>query len=110
MPFVTRLVLTSGDRGALDGVVEEVKRSAERKGLDLRGPHTDPPERYSVPLYKRSPPDDARRYSPWSYTVYERTLEFTGHDGTVRSLLATVVPRGVRRTVEVSQVRSAGGG
>ena len=110
MPFVTRLVLASGDRRALDDVVEDLKVSAERKGLDLRGPHTDPPEQYSVPLFKRSPPDDGRRYSPWSYTVYERTLEFTGHDETVRSLLATGVPRGVRRTVEVSQVRSAGRG
>lgn len=108
MPFVTRLVLTSGDRGALDGVVAGIKRAAERKGLDLRGPHTDPPESYSVPLFRRSPPTDDRRYPPWSYTVYERTLEFTGHDETVRSLLGRDVPRGVRRTVEVSQVRSAG--
>lgn len=108
MPFVTRLVLTSGDREALDGVVAGIKRAAERKGLDLRGPHTDPPERYSVPLYKRSPPD-GDRYDAWPYTVYERTLEFTGHDETVRSLLHRDVPRGVHRAVEVSQVRSAKG-
>lgn len=109
MPFVTRLVLTSGDRVALDGVVEGLKRRAERKGLDLRGPHTDPPEHYTVPLFKRSPPDGDDQYPAWSYTVYERTLEFTGHDETVRSLLNRDVPRGVRRTVEVSQVRSARG-
>ena len=109
MPFVTRLVLTSGDRGALDGTVDDLKRTAERKGLDLRGPHTDPPERYSVPLFKRSPPDGRDQYPSWSYTVYERLLEFTGHDETVRSLLRRSVPRGVRRTVEVTQIRSAGG-
>ncbi|MFB6352607.1 MAG: 30S ribosomal protein S10 [Halobacteriales archaeon] len=109
MPFVTRLVLTSGDRGALDGVVEELRRAAERKGVDLRGPHTAPPDTYSVPLLKRPAGDDGRHYSTWSYTVYERTLEFTGHDETVRSLVSMDVPRGVRRTVEVSQVRSAGG-
>jgi ribosomal protein S10 len=105
MPFLTRIVLTSGDRAALDRVVEELKRTAERKGLDLRGPHTDPPDQYSVPLFKRSPPSDGRRYPAWSYTVYERTLEFTGHDDTVRSLMEQTVPRGVRRVVEVSQVR-----
>lgn len=110
MPFVTRLVLTSGDRGALEGVVDGLRRSAERKGLDLRGPHTAPPEHYSVPLFKRSPPDDGRRYPAWSYTVYERTLEFTGHDETVRSLLDRAIAEGVRRTVEVSAVRSARGG
>lgn len=108
MPFVTRLVLRSGDRGALDGVVEDLRRSAERKGLDIRGPHTAPPETYTVPLFKRTTADDGRRYPPWSYTVYERTFEFTGHDETVRSLLAREVPRGVRRTVEVTQVRSVG--
>ncbi len=110
MPFVTRLVLSSGDRGALDGAVEGLKRTAERKGLDLRGPHTDPPEQHRVPLYKRAPPDEAGRYDPWSYTVYERRLEFTGHDETVRSLLDRDVPDAVRRTVEVTQVRSAKGG
>ena len=109
MPFVTRLVLSSGDRGALDGVVQELKHSAERKGVDLRGPHTAPPEHYTVPLYRRSTVDDGRRYPGWSYTVYERTLEFTGHDETVRSLVGWTLPRGVRRTVEVNQVRQAGG-
>lgn len=109
MPFVTRLVLTSGDRGALDGVVDGLKQTAERKGLDLRGPHTAPPATYTVPLFKRPGDPDDRRYAAWSYTVYERVLEFTGHDETVRSLLAREVPRGVRRTVEVGQVRSAGG-
>lgn len=109
MPFVTRLVLASGDRRALEGVVEDLKASAERKGVELRGPHTAPPETYTVPLYRRSTADDDRRYGAWSYTVYERTFEFTGHDGTVRSLVGWDLPRGVRRTVEVTQVRSAGG-
>ena len=108
MPFVTRLVLSSGDRGALDEVVDELKRSAERKGVDLRGPHTAPPAHYTVPLFRRSVADDRRRYSGWSYTVYERTLEFTGHDETVRSLVGWDLPRGVRRTVEVKPVRQAG--
>lgn len=109
MPFVTRLVLSSGDRGALDGFVETIKRDAERKGLDLRGPHTASPETYQVPLFRRSTADDGRHYPVWSYTVYERTLEFTGHDETVRSLLARDVPTAVRRTVEVTRVRSARG-
>lgn len=110
MPFVTRLVLSSGDRGVLDDFVGEIKRAAERKGLDLRGPHTRPPETYQVPLFRRSPPSDRRRYPAWAYTVYERTLEFTGHDETVRSLVGGDVPDGVRRRVEVRQVRSAGSG
>lgn len=109
MPFVTRLVLSSGDRGALDGVVDDLKRAAERKGLDLRGPHTRSPETYQVPLFRRTAPDDDRRYPAWPYTVYERVLEFTGHDETVRTLLDRDVPRGVRRRVEIRQVRSAGG-
>jgi len=109
MPFVTRLVLTSGDRPALDGLVDELKAAAERKGLDLRGPHTAPPESFTVPLYRRPTADDTRRYGTWSYTVYERVMEFSGHDETVRSLVTRPVPRGVHRTVAVTQVGSAGG-
>src|SRR5699024_7771245 len=40
MPFVTQLELTSGDRGALDRVVDGIKESAARKGVEFGGPHS----------------------------------------------------------------------
>ena len=53
MTFVTRLTLRSGDRNALDKIVGDIKRSAEKKGVRVRGPHTPPPQTYRAPQYKR---------------------------------------------------------
>ena len=107
MPFVTTLRLSSGDRDALDAVVGSLRGAAERKGIELHGPHTKPPASYRVPLYRhlegRGP-----GYPPWEYTVYERVLELSGHDEAVRGLTQRAVPRGVRVEVSVEQVRSIG--
>lgn len=56
MAFVTRLRLTSGNRETLEQVVSDLKVTAERKGIKLTGPHSKPPEEFTVPQYRRSPP------------------------------------------------------
>lgn len=109
MPFVTTLRLRSGDREVLDEVVADVKRAATRKGVELRGPHTNTPESYRVPLYRRLS-GTGGRYPPWEYTVYERVLELSGHDESVRRLAGRDYPRGVKIELSVDQVRSVGSG
>ena len=109
MPFVTTIRLRSGDRAALDDLVEEVRRTAERKGVELRGPHTSTPRSHRVPLYRRLAATGGR-FPPWDYTVYERVVELTGHDETVRSIVGKEPPRGVHVEVSVDQVRSVGSG
>ena len=107
MPFVTTIRLRSGDRAALDDLVEDIRGTAERKGAELRGPHTSPPSSHRVPLYRRLT-GDGGRFSPWDYTVYERIVELTGHDDTVRRIVGQEPPRGVHVEVSVDQVRSVG--
>ncbi len=80
MTFVTRLTLQSGDRDALDGTVDDIKTTAERKGAALKGPHSHPPEKFSVPQHQRLHADDERQFSSWTYTVFTRELEIHGHD------------------------------
>ena len=108
MPFVTRLTLRSGDRAALDDVVADLRRAAERKGIELKGPHTTPPESYRVPLYRRL--GDGGEFPAWEYTVYERILEVVGREEVARQLAGWGFPRGVHVEVDVSQVRSVGSG
>jgi len=109
MPFVTTLRLRSGDREVLDEVVAGIKQAATRKGVELRGPHTSTPESYRVPLYRRLT-GSGGHYPPWEYTVYERVLELSGHDESVRRLAGREFPRGVRLELSVEQVRSVGSG
>ena len=106
MPFVTKLRLTSGDRGALDRVVDDIKSSAARKGVELNGPHPDPPAERRVPQSKHLSADGGR-FEDWTYTVYARSIEIVGHDEFARSV-ADRFPAGIHAEIEIDQVRSAG--
>ncbi|RQG91467.1 30S ribosomal protein S10 [Natrarchaeobius halalkaliphilus] len=108
MTFVTRLTLQSGDRAALDGIVDDIKSTAERKGAALKGPHSRPPRKYSVPQHCRLHADDDRRFSSWTYTVFTRELEIHGHDNLARNIASQNFPDSVHIEAKVEQIHSAG--
>ncbi len=103
MPFVTKLRLQSGDRKALDGVVTDIKETAERKGAELKGPHAKSPSHRRVPLYKRVDSQDT--FGTWDYTVYTRTIEIVGHDEFAREVTEWSFPDSVHVTAEVESLR-----
>ncbi len=103
MPFVTKLTLASGDGETLDRVVDDIKAAAERKGVELKGPHPKPPTHLSVPEYKRL--DGSETWGDWSYTVYTRTIEIIGHDDFARSVTEDTYPDRIHLTAEIEQTR-----
>jgi ribosomal protein S10 len=107
MPFVTTLSLSSGDRPALESVVSDIKEAAERKGVQIKGPQTPPPERYVAPQPKRLDPD-GDRFADWSFSVYTRTMRIVGHDEFARATTQREFPDGVHIEADVEQVTGAG--
>ena len=107
MTFVTRIRLQSGNRPALDRVVDEIRATAERKGAELRGPHSAPPERLRVPQYKSTTGEEHRQFRSWDYTVYARQLEIVGHNDLARQVAEFDFPEGVHVEVELEQVEMA---
>ncbi|MFB6192185.1 MAG: 30S ribosomal protein S10 [Haloarculaceae archaeon] len=115
MPFVTTLTLQSGDRELLDEVVTGIKTTAERKGVELKGPFTDRTRELRVPLPKRLPgtaddprSDDAEEYDPWNYAVYTRRLKIVGHDEFARAAADRRFPPGVHVDVTVERINQPG--
>jgi ribosomal protein S10 len=106
MTFVTKLRFQSGDRAALDAVVEELKSMLERKGVECKGPHSAPPEQIRVPQYRTLSPGD--QLSPWKYTVYSRRLEIHGADEVARDVAHGEFPDSVHVEISVEQKRSVG--
>jgi ribosomal protein S10 len=106
--IVTRLTLQSGDRAALDRVVDDIKETARRKGAEFKGPHSEAPAEYTAPQYKRLDGDDSARYPDWSYTVYTRRLEVRGHDDIAQHVVERGVPDSVKLEIEIDQVRGVG--
>jgi small subunit ribosomal protein S10 len=106
MSFVTRLRLQSGDRAALDGVVDDIRETVSRKGAEMNGPHSPPPTNVRVPLEKSVSGEDT--FGDWQYTVYSREIELVGHDDVARTIADWNYPTSVHVEVEVENVRSQG--
>jgi small subunit ribosomal protein S10 len=104
MPFVTKLALTSGDRGALERVVGDIKETAARKGVEFGGPHASQPRQQRAPQSKRLSTTGGR-FSDWTYTIYSRTIEIVGHDEFARSVAGGEFPAGVHVEIDIEQVR-----
>jgi small subunit ribosomal protein S10 len=95
------LRLTSGDRVALDDVVEDLREAVRRKGADLTGPHSDTPEEYTLRRYKHLDGDDARQFSRWSYTVYVRRMTVRGREELARMVADYEFPDSVHVEMEI---------
>ena len=107
MPFVTRLTLRSGDSDRLESVVTDLKRQAERKGVELRGPHAESPSHYRVPQKKGI---GQGTFDRWGYTVYTRTVEVVDHNEFARQLAERDYPDSIHVTADVEQFSQAGNG
>lgn len=106
MTFVTKLRLQSGDRAVLDSVVDDIKSTAERKGAELKGPHSKTTQRMQVPLSKDT--TGGGRLGSWDYTVYSREVEIVGHDDLARRIAAREFPEPIHVEVEVEQIKPVG--
>jgi small subunit ribosomal protein S10 len=104
MPFATKLSFTSGDRGALDRVAEDIKETAARKGVEFGGPHASQPRQQRAPQSKRLSTTGGR-FSDWTYTIYSRTIEIVGHDEFARNVVEDEFPAGVHVEIDIEQIR-----
>lgn len=108
MPFVTTMTLQSGDRDVLERVVTDIKHRAERKGVELKGPHAESPETVSVPQSRRlDSSGDSFRH--WRYTIYERRMVIVGYDEFAREVAGQDFPNGIHLDVDVERVSTPGG-
>ena len=108
VPYVTTLTLESGDRHRLESVVTDIKESAARKGVELKGPHPQPPSDLRVPQSKTLGPGNDR-FEAWNYTVYARTIEIVAYEEFARSVAGDEYPDCIHVSVDVNQRRSVGG-
>jgi ribosomal protein S10 len=107
MTFVTKLRFCSGNREALETVVDDLKRLLGRKGADCKGPHSDPPTDYRVPQYRNLSTTESE-FDPWRYTVYSRRMEIHGSARIAREVGHMDFPDDVRVEIEVDRQRPVG--
>ncbi|WP_435195671.1 uS10/mL48 family ribosomal protein [Natronomonas sp. EA1] len=105
MPFVTKLTFQSGDQQALDRVVNDIKQTAAKKGVELKGPRAEAPTDLRVPQYKRL---DGQEFPSWRYTVYTRRIDIVGHDDFARQVANRELPPSIHVGAEVERVKQPG--
>jgi len=108
MPFVTRLTLRSGDGNLLDAVVAGIKERAQRKGVELKGPHPKPPTQHSVPQHKSV--SGGGTFGTWEYTVYTRVIEIVDHNEFARAVAEQEYPDRIHVAADIEQFTQAGDG
>lgn len=106
MPFVTKLTFESGDREVLDRVVTEIKEKAERKGVELKGPHPRPATQVSAPQQKRLAPGDS--FEAWSFSVYTRDIEIHAYEDFAREVAGDDYPASIHIEADVKQTKGMG--
>lgn len=106
MTFVTKLRLQSGDRAALERIVDDLGGTLDRKGVEWKGPHSSPPSERRVPQYQRLAPGPA--FEPWTYTVYTRRLEIHGGEHIAREIGHMEFPSSIHVEIEVRQTEPLG--
>ncbi|WP_277555595.1 uS10/mL48 family ribosomal protein [Halobaculum limi] len=106
MTFVTKLRFQSGDRAALDDTVNGIREMLERKGAECKGPHTEPAERVTVPLYEGLSSGDT--LGEWSFDVFARRLEIHGNDHIAREVGHMDFPDSVHVEIELEQKKPLG--
>jgi len=107
MTFVTRLTLESGDRAALDDIVEDIRDTVRRKGAELKGPHSDTPHQHFVPQYKTLD-GEGETFDDWHYTVYRRRVEIRGADDLARDIMTWDFPNSVHVSADIERVQHVG--
>jgi ribosomal protein S10 len=107
VPFVTRLTFQSGDSDRLESVVSALKTRAERKGVQLRGPHAEPPSQYRVPQHKGV---GQGTFDAWGYTVYTRVVEVVDHSEFARQAAGRDYPDSIHVTADIEQFSQVGDG
>ncbi|MFB6108094.1 MAG: 30S ribosomal protein S10 [Haloplanus sp.] len=106
MAFVTKLTFQSGDRAALDSLVDDLKAMVERKGAECKGPHSSPPERLAVPQSRTLGPGET--FDSWEYTVYSRRMEIHGNDDVANRIGHMEFPDSVHVEIEIDRKKPLG--
>lgn len=103
MTFVTKLRFTSSDPHTLDDVADDIKRTAQQKGVEMKGPHSKPPENIRVPQSKRLDAN-TESFASWTYTIYTRTIHIMGHDEFARATAGRDFPDDIHVAIDVDRI------
>jgi small subunit ribosomal protein S10 len=96
-----RIRLTAMETGKLDEVCSQVKKIAERTGVDIAGPIPLPTKKLKVPVRKSTSGDGKATWERWEMRIHKRLIEIDADERTMRQIMRVKVPERVNIEIEL---------
>ncbi|MEM3027876.1 MAG: 30S ribosomal protein S10 [Candidatus Bathyarchaeia archaeon] len=102
MPQRARIKLSSTDPEKLDQVCNEIKDTAEKTGVKIKGPIPLPTKRLIVPTRKSPCGEGTHTWDKFSMRIHKRLIDVNADERLMRRLMRIRVPDNVY--IEISLV------
>lgn len=102
MPQRARIKLSSTDPEKLDQVCNEIKDTAEKTGVKIKGPIPLPTKRLIVPTRKSPCGEGTHTWDRFSMRIHKRLIDVNADERLMRRLMRIRVPDNVY--IEISLV------
>jgi small subunit ribosomal protein S10 len=96
-----RIRLAGTEPRKLDDVCDQVKKIAEKTGVDLSGPVPLPTKKLRVPTRKSPDGEGTATWERWEMRIHKRLIEIDADERTMRQIMRVRVPEGVNIEIEL---------
>jgi len=96
-----RIRLACTEPKKLDDVCDQVKKIAEKTGVDISGPMPLPTKKLKVPVRKSPDGEGTATWERWEMRIHKRLIEIDADDRTMRQVMRVTVPEGVNIEIEL---------
>ncbi len=103
MPQKAKIKAISPDHKKLEELCEEIKRVAQKTGINISGPIPLPTKEMEVNTMKSPCGDGSRTFESWKMRVHKRLIEIESDERTLRQIMRTEVPSEVKIEIELKE-------
>lgn len=96
-----RIRLAGTQPTKLDEVCDQVKKIAERTGVNMAGPIPLPTKKLKVPCRKSPDGEGTATWDRWEMRIHKRLIEVDAEERAMKQVMRVRVPEGVSIEIEL---------
>ncbi|HDI10463.1 MAG TPA: 30S ribosomal protein S10 [Euryarchaeota archaeon] len=100
---IARIRLSSTDVKSLEQVCNDIKKIAEKVGVDVSGPIPLPTKRIVVPVRKSPDGEGSETWEKWEMRVHKRVIDIAADERAMRQIMRVTIPGDVRIEIEIRE-------
>ncbi|MHC1604481.1 MAG: 30S ribosomal protein S10 [Candidatus Methanofastidiosia archaeon] len=96
-----RIRLAGTEPLKIDSVCNQVKKIAERTGVNMAGPIPLPTKKLRVPVRKSPDGEGTATWERWEMRIHKRLIEIDAEERAMKQVMRVKVPEGVSIEIEL---------